>query len=293
MAVTNVDLVWSGETWDDTIEGQRAYRELYRVISNDPQESAQNVRGAAGIPALGAAFVSDAAAIAISRSASRLDTTRLVWEVTVEYEIPELEPTDPDNPLNDPVRIRWTSSLERVPAFKDINDEAIVNSAGDYFDPPPEKDQAVWTINIQFNAAVVPAAIISYAGAVNSGAITIDGIAIATEQARMVGLDISEVQERNEISFRTVTLGVAVVDDGDPSLDWDLSILDQGFRIKEEMELKDILIPDEDGNSQRPSSPVLLDGMGAKLTDPSPNSAVFLDFSVTQKLDFTVFPGIS
>src|SRR5690606_12088820 len=99
--------------------------------------------------------------------------------------------------------------------------------------------------------------------------------------------------ERNDIEFRTVTVAVAVADDGDSSLNWDLSLLDQGFRIKDGDELKDILIEDEDGNKERPSKPVLLDGSGGQLSDPSPSTAEFLDYEVTQKLDFSIFPGIS
>lgn len=288
MAIVSVDHVWSGETWDDDVTGPRGYQALYRVVSDDPLESPQSVRTAAGLPVLGDAFPTDVSAFVRRRKARRLDSTRLVWEVDIEYEF-GLEAL----PENDPAIIRWTSSLERVPAIKDINGEAIVNSAGDYFDPPPEKDLPIWTISIQFNASSIPTAIISYAGSVNDGAITIDGMSVAAEQAKIVGLDIGERQERNDIEFRTITLSIAVADDGDSSLNWDLSLLDQGFRIKDGTDLKDILIEDEDGNKNRPSCPVLLDGNGAKLTDPSPSTAVFMDYEVTQKLDFTVFPGIS
>lgn len=287
MSIVSVNHVWSGETWSDDIEGPRGYDELYRVITDNASENTQNIREA--VVALGTSYASDSAAFARRRTARRLDNTRLVWEVTVSYEFGIDEPEE--NPLNEPAKIRWTSSLERVPAIKDLNGEAIVNSAGDFFDPPPEKDVVVWTINIQFNENSVPANIRSYAGAVNNAAITVDGEPIAQERCRVVGLDISEVQERNDTLFRVITLAIATVDNDDDG--FDLSVLDQGFRINDGGTIKDILIEDEDGNEQRPSSPVLLDGSGAKLTDPSPSTAVFLDFETVRKRDLTIFPGIS
>lgn len=287
MAIVAVNHVWSGETWDDDLDGPRGYQSLYRVISNDPQESPQAVR--AVVPARGTAFPTDARAFARKRSARRLDDTRLVWEVTITYEFRVNDPTE--SPLDEPPKIRWTSSLERVPIIKDLEGKAILNSAGDYPDPPPERDMVVWTINIQFNLASVPSGIRSFAGAVNEDAISIEGETIAAERARVIGLDISDVQERNEIQFRTVTLVIAAIDDEDTD-GFDLSILDQGFRVKEDGELVDILIEDEEGNKARPSSPVLLDGSGGKLTDPSPDTAVFLDFVTTRKKNLTVFPGI-
>jgi hypothetical protein len=289
MAIVSVDHVWSGETWSDDVTGPRGYEALYRVISNDPAESPQNVRAASGLPALGAAFATDASAFARRRRARRLDASRLVWEVTVTYEFGIEQP--PESPLDEPVKIRWTSSLERIPAIKDLDGEAIVNSAGDYFDPPPEKDAVGWTIVIQYNAATVPTGILGFAGAVNNAGITVDGISIATERCRVVGLDISEIQERNDIEYRTVTLSLYALDPDEDG--FDLSLLDQGFRIKDGTDLKDILIEDEDGNENRPSSPVLLDGSGAKLSDPSPSTAVFMDYEVTRKKDLSAFPGIT
>jgi hypothetical protein len=287
--ITSVTRVWHGETWSDEKDGSREYEELYRIISDDPQESALAVRTAPGLPLPWASYPDDPAAICTGRSARRIDASRLVWEVTAKY---EWSPADDEeeNPLLKEPDFEWSSNLFTKPAIKDRNGEAIVNSAGDYYDPPPEVDVVRWNVNCQFNSEEVPAVIKQYAGAINVSAVIIDGDPVAAERARVVALSISKRQEENDVSFRTVTLAIEVRDDDDDP--FDLEMLDQGYRIKDGTELKDILIEDEDGTRNRPSSPVLLDGNGQKLDDPSPSTAVFKTYEVPRRMDLTVFPGI-
>lgn len=288
MIVSN-NLVWSGETWSDDNTGTRSYEELYRIITNDPFESAATIRAAVPLPYT--PYPDDPVAVVKKRSARRADDSRLIWEVTVEYSYDSTEPEEPEaNPLSRQPKIRWTSALVNKAVVRDIDGDAVVNSAGDYFDPPPEADYPRWTATIQFNAATVPVGILSYAGARNNAAVVIDGVSVSEERARITSLDIGEVQEENGISFRSITLAVECRDDGDDS--FDLEPLDQGFRFKDGTTLKDILIEDEDGKKNRPSAPVLLDGAGAVLANPSSSSAVFLNFVVVRSLDLTVFPGI-
>lgn len=287
MAVTSVTHVWSGETWSDDLTGEREYQGLYRVISNVPNENPQNVRSASGLPAIGSAFDTDPGAFARRRTARRLEESRLVWEVTVDYANLSLD-APPESPLDEPAKYRWTAGQYTRACIEDRNGDAVVNSAGDYFDPPPEVEDVRWSVNIQANVAEVPAAILNYAGAVNNAGFTVDGVSVDTGAAKIIGLDISELQERNDIEYRTITLVLEFRAEG-----YDLRLLDQGFRIKDGTELKDILIEDEDGEKNRPSSPVLLDGAGAVLEDPSPTTAEYLTFEVDKRLAFSVLPGIS
>lgn len=289
MSIVSVTRVWHGETWSDEKDGSREYEELYRIISDDPDESALAVRTAPGLPLPWSSYPDDPAALCSGRTARRIDASRLVWEVTVKYEWSPDDDED-DNPLLRPPKIRWTSQLFTKPIIKDRNGDACVNSAGDYFDPPLEAEVVRWTANIQFNAETVPPLIKQYAGAINVSAVTVDGDPVSAERARVVGLDISEQQEENDVSFRTVTLAVECRDDDDDP--FDIEALDQGYRIKDGTELKDILIEDEDGTRNRPTAPVLLDGNGQKLDDPTPENAVFKTFEIPRRLDLTVFPGI-
>lgn len=302
MAITSVTRVWHGETWSDEKDGSREYEELYRVISNDPNEAAITVRSHASIPALWSTYGDDIAAVCTGRSARRIDASRLVWEVTARFEWRPEDSDDDEDPLDRDPKIRWTSQLFNKPIVKDRNGDALVNSAGEYFDPPVEVDFVRWTANIQFNATSIPTNIRSYAGAVSNGAITIDGESISTGKARVVGLDISEVQYWGEAQtpYRSITMAIECRDDEDD--DFELSILDQGMHSKgADDSLQDIFIdPPDDAPAgaqpERTTVPVLLDGSGQPLATPSdPTTAVFLPFDnpAIREKDLTIFPGVS
>ena len=48
-----------------------------------------------------------------------------------------------------------------------------------------------------------------------------------------------------------------------------------------------------DGDGEEVTTPVLLDGNGAVLANPSPATAVFANYQVYEEKDFTVLPGVS
>lgn len=287
MAITAINEVWRGESFSDSKDGSREYTAIYMIHTDSEYELWSTIRAALPLP--GAAFADDSAALVTDRTGRRDEQSRFLWhaEVTYKREVQD----EVESPLDRPAKIRWTSALITKPVLRDLNGDACVNSAGDYFDPPLEAEFPRWTANIQFNAASVPVSVLQYAGAINNAPVTIDGLAVDAERARVIALDISEVQEENGIEFRSVTLAVECRDAADDS--FDTLALDQGYRIKDGTDLKDILIEDEDGNKARPSAPVLLDGSGAKLADPSPGNAVFLEFEIPRRLDLTIFTGIT
>lgn len=288
MTIISCDRVWKGEGWSDDESGGRKYEDLYQIISDDPNELAVTVRTHPGLPLPQSPHADDAAAYVVDRSADRSDSSRLIWMVKVSYERKVIEPTA--SPLDMPPKIRWTGNLALRPIVRDIDGDACVNSAGDYFDPPLEAEFPRAIATIQFNTGFVPVGTLSLIGAVNNAPVVIDGVPVALERARIIAVDIGEEDIQNDVPFRSVTVAVECRDESDEG--YDSRPLDQGFRINVAGELKDLLITDEDGNQARPSAPVLLNGSGAKLTSPGPSTAVFLDFEITRKLDLTVFDGI-
>jgi len=285
MTILSANEIWSGQTGSDEKSGAVSYETEYQIISDTPTELITVV--ASVLPALGTAYAADPKATVENRSISRRSDTREVWEATVTY---SYDPKDPDeyeeDPTQEPAKIRWTSSLEVEPIFKDRADKAIVNSAGDYFDPPIEYPIARWQVNVQKNVAVVPVGILDLAGSISSASYTVDGVSVEARKSRLVALEISDEQERNDITFRTITMGIEFSKD-----EYLVTPLDQGYRIKDGTTLKDILIADEDGNEQRPSAPVLLDGSGAKLANPNTDNAVFLEFDPpVPEFDFNNLP---
>jgi hypothetical protein len=298
MAVTAVNLKPGGQSWDDNKDGTRSYVRRYLVHTDDPDESMVSIRAA--LPTAYGSDPVDTAAVVVTRSAEQDEKVRTLWHGEVIWTWEPSEDEEEPNPLDREVAIDWTSNTIMVPAIKDKDGDAIVNSAGDYFDPPPEREVERWIAQLEFNSELIPSNIRQYKGAVNISPCTIDGEPIAAERAKIVALRISkkqrwQVDDDTVITYRTVTLGVEIRDDDDES--FDLELLDQGYRQKIDGLVSDIMVePDPDAEDdekpQRTSVPCLLNGSGAKLTNPAPNTAVFLTFDVANLRDLSIFPGI-
>lgn len=296
MSITAVNL--TGQSWDDSKDGTRSYVRRFNVHTDDPFETMVAVRAA--LPVFFESDPFDPATVVVTRRAEQDEKNRTLWrgEVTWTWE-PEDGEEEP-NPLDREVAIDWTSNTIMVPAIKDKDGDAIVNSAGDYFDPPPEREVERWIAQLEFNSELIPSNIRQYKGAVNISPCSIDGEPVAAERAKIVALRISkkqrwQVDDETTIVYRTVTLGVEIRDDDDES--FDLELLDQGYRQKIDGVVSDILVePDPDAEDdekpQRTSVPCLLNGGGVKLSDPTPSTAVFLTFDVANLRDLSIFPGI-
>lgn len=190
------------------------------------------------------------------------------------------------NPVDRPAKIKWKSQAYRKAVVRDYSGLAIVNSAGDYFDPPPEIDSSHWVATIEKNVTGVPTSIITYTDAINSNGFTIQGITVAPKVAKIIDIEISELQTEGDYEYYTFTYGLEFR----PEL-WRLKVLDQGFRYKSGSNRKNIVTDD---TPPRPiTSPKLLDGSGAVLSNPTTSNAVFLTYDVYTARDFGILPGIN
>jgi hypothetical protein len=70
-----------------------------------------------------------------------------------------------------------------------------------------------------------------------------------------------------------------------------LKVLDQGLRYKSGSDRKHIM--DQSSPPRPVSSPRLLDGAGAVLSDPTPDNAKYQDFTVYYARNFSVLPGVT
>ncbi len=226
MTITAVTEVWKGDTTSGSANGERDYTRHFRVYSDDVNESPVTVRLA--LP--GGAHPNDASAYASKKSASRIDESRLIWDGEVEYQFKLQDPNTDAVELNP--KVRWTSSLAVISIARDLFGRPIVNSAGDYFDPPVEREITRLTANVQFNAVAPPVGLLDYSGAVNNAPISINGVDVVAERAKVTAIDIGEVQkDANDNEYQSVTFAVecrSADDDG-----FDLELLDQGFRIRD------------------------------------------------------------
>ena len=111
------------------------------------------------------------------------------WTIDAEYSsAPTRDGDNEENPLLRPAKITWRTNQYRQAIDKDITGKAILNSAGDYFDPPVEVDVAYWTFTVKKNVADVPTYILDYENAVNNAAFTIRGLTIGQYEAKIISL---------------------------------------------------------------------------------------------------------
>lgn len=221
------------------------------------------------------------------------DIADTVWTAYVTYSSEPFDKEDEeeeeiDTPTDRPARVRWSTTQFTKPIYKDINDEPIVNSATDYFDPPIEIDASRFSIVVEKNLAAIPSWVLTYANTINESSFEIQGLTIPAKTAKMSELSISELQREQTaggtVDFYTLTFRVelATADEGD----WTLKVLDQGLHQFDRAENKTPILIDGEPAKQ----PVLLDGNGLAITDPEPTDAVFLEFDGYVEKDFSVLP---
>lgn len=205
------------------------------------------------------------------------------WKAVVTY---SNEREIRDNPLDEPARISWDGEEFQKPAVKDKNGDAILNSAGDPYDPPVMVDDTRIAATITKNVASVPEWWLSYKDAVNSDAFVLDGLPIPEGVAKLKRQSISEMQTQNDVDYYTVTLVMHFNEDG-----WKATPLDAGFRrIYSGTSRELITLENEDGEKEYPPAPVPLDGSGVELADPTPDTAIYREHEVYNKKPFSVLP---
>jgi hypothetical protein len=201
------------------------------------------------------------------------------WTVTAEY---STERELAEDPTDDPAEITWGYEQFQKPAVTNYAGEAILNSAGDPFDPPIMIDDSRPHVTISKNLATVPVWITTYQDAINSGSFTVDGITVGAGLAKMQNITITRAQSRNGTSFRTVTFSIHLQKQG-----WSSKQLDAGFRqigyggARENIR--------NDGDDELPAAPVPLNG-GVAIPSPTPANAQYRVDVVYEAKDFSVLP---
>lgn len=262
----------------DGIDGIRRYTRSFIFESSSDSEDEYAILSHPSAPQNGSVHPSDAGAFVVSRTAECTDG-RNGWLLTCEY---SSERQYSEDPTADPAAISWTSEQFQKPAIQDKDGDAIVNSAGDPFDPPNMMDDSRRIVTVTKNLATVPAWILTYQDAVNSDAFTVDGVPVTAGQAKMQRVDVGEVQSRNGINFRPVVFQIHLQRDG-----WLLEPLDAGFRELDGTARVNIA---NDGDGGQPAAPVPLDGSGGVLANPDAANCVFLSFSVYNTAAFAALP---
>ena len=260
--------------------GIRTYQRQFRLITDDPDDGPYAIGSNASLPNIGSLHPEDSSAWCRELTVEN-DNPYAGWVVTANY---SSERELSETPTSDPAFVTWDSEQFQKPAIQDKDGDAVVNSAGDFFDPPAMMDDSRRVVTVQKNLTAVPAWILDYQDAVNSDQFTVDGVTIAIGTAKMQRVSVGAEDIRNGIAFRQVTFTMHLQRDG-----WDMQILDAGFRrIDPGDSTKRIAISLDDGTE--PTTPALLDGSGGLLSNPTPANAVFKTFSVYKTRTFSSLP---
>lgn len=205
------------------------------------------------------------------------------WQVAVGY---SNESELRENPLDDPAVITFDDEQYQKPITKDLDGKAIVNTAGDPYDPPPMIDDGRISVTITKNLPDIPTWWLSYKDVVNSDTFTVRGLSVSPRLAKIQRRSISDWKYRNDIRYLEVSLTIHLDEDG-----WNVKPLNAGFRRKfngDEREL--ITMTNENGETEYPPAPVPLDASGIEIVDPTPDNVIYGDHKAYKEKPFSVLP---
>ena len=261
-------------------KGMRSYSRQFRLETTLQSDGPYAVGSDVNLPVIGQVHPEDPGAWCTTLSVENTEDWK-GWTVTADY---SSERELSETPTSDPAFVSWSSEQFQRPAIIDQSGNAIINSAGDPFDPPYMIDDSRRVVTVTKNLSVVPAWILTYQDAVNNDLFTVDGVTIAAGKAKMQSVTVSEVQSRNNTTFRTVVFSMHLEKNG-----WLLEPLDAGFRELNYAGdgLQNIRNP---GDEELPAAPVPLDGAGRALASPSPATAVYGSFIVYETKAFSSLP---
>lgn len=260
-------------------KGIRTYRRTYILTSTDIAEGEYSVGSHPSLPIIGEAHDEDAAAYCQELTITQTNGY-VGWEATATWSTEYVLATDP---TNDDAIIEWQTEQFQRPCVFDRDGDAVVNSAGDPFDPPVMMDDSRRVIVITKNLSVVPSYILTYQDAVNISSFSVDGITVGAGLAKVQQVNVGGRQNRNGTDFRTVTIIIHVEKGG-----WDLSPLDAGFRVLGPSNTRQNIL--NDGDNERPTAPVPLDGAGGLLFNPGPTNGVYIPVFPYELKDFSALP---
>ncbi len=223
---------------------------------------------------------------------------RLHWDVRGDYTAGTLNIAATQNPLEAPTEVAWSSATYSEPVTVDIDGNAVVNSAGQPFDPPLTQDRHPVVATIVYNSeSYDPNTALNFQDYVNDAPATIANLENVPERMARI-LEIGATQQYwEDITYWRVTVKVEINneplwdEDGDhEGQGWDRRVLDQGLFEKitvgegEEAEDKTVRMRTDDG--EEVTEPLKLDGEGGKL-DPQTDDPVFLTYKTFKEADFS------
>lgn len=124
----------------------RKYVKVFYVKTDTKTDGPQTIMATTGLPIVGLTVYShgtesDLTAVCKSKKAKRMKRSRFYWAVTCEFDNASDSQAQEDEeeqsgPVDRPYEIDWDAVVEEIALWKDLDDNAIVNSAGERFPEP-------------------------------------------------------------------------------------------------------------------------------------------------------------
>lgn len=290
MAVTRV---WrkSGGTCTINEKGVRRYRVPWGIQLNNPLTDELTIRAAVGLPQIYHPHSVDLGALCTTVDLRQQDTG-WYYDADIEYRSDAMDPLQfPENPLNRPPEIEWSTEMKTVAATKDRDGNPIITASKETFDPPPEDEQIVLVLSYSRNL-LLPSITdrFDWVRTVNETA----WYGYEPETATVADLKIRAAHENN-VSYlveswvikidRTlndvaITYGPTTYAAGTLGVGWNLRPLHRGFyQITGGAR---VLITDTAGRAGQTESLLAADGSAL----PIGGTPVFLNFPMRDTADF-------
>ncbi len=213
-----------------------------------------------------------------SLTPSRPGESRLLWYVTGLYqERPNREPDQAQTPLEEPTQLSWSSEARTVAETKDKDDNSVVNSAGQQFDPPLTGDRHTLVATIKYNSEVFnPVQGVDFQDSVNESPTTVGNVNISARQGKILEIGAEE-RFFEDLIYWEVAVKVGLRRET-----WDRVVMDMGIYSLDD-DGKIVRAITEDG--EEVTEPLKLNGSG-KILDPQTAPAVFRTFRVAAEKNF-------
>jgi len=235
MAATVRGISVDGRQGSVNAKGERDYKVVYKVSTDNVNDGAKEVRQAFGVPQIGDVYSAgndaDTDAVVTNKSVSQSDSP-WEWEVEITYStVLEDEPEQPISPLAAAPKISYGAQTRRImipgyfdnagspPSSKDF-DRGIVAPNGELFDPQPEMDITEPSLTIRRNIATVSGP------ALMALASTVNATAFFGADARQLKLSIPQVSSQWDKTigdYWDITYTLTYKWDT-----WDIQLLNQG-----------------------------------------------------------------
>lgn len=312
MAVVSVEELWPGRDGEDNVNRKRTYTRTFLAITDNVADDATVVGADHRIPRLGAFHPNDPFSWVVKNQPRQSDDSPTLWTVTISYgtDLPEVMARESQqvdengesqagDVAKDPSS-RAENPLDRQPSWRVDYEQAtevceedwqgfpILNSAGDPFDPPLEKEVSYRVVSVSFNVAGINFDLLDqFDDAINNA--PWKGRPAYTW--RITGLNYESAME-NGISFWKVSMRFKYKAKG-----WLRRVIDRGFREIQTtgsagagtLATKLVRIMDKTTGGY-PTEPQLLNGSGVRLPDTDADGKrtppVFLTFHTFAEKNF-------